>query len=170
MPTTRSPSSGRKAGRDLMRAYQSLAFAGIVPIHVAEIVERRQMRGERKIGQRHLLTCQPAARRQEIGEIMHVLGQVGLGGAQCGRVGRAGLGFALADLFLEQIAGHFVIELDHDPFEQPPHLGSRRALMRHQAAGRSPRMLLFDVMDHRQHADDRGLPLLLDDGDRTQPD
>ena len=73
IPAPDRPESTGTPGRDLILAYQSLTHRRPVPIHVRDIVQRRQMRGRGEIRQRHHIARQPAPMIQQPCHVIQVI-------------------------------------------------------------------------------------------------
>ena len=92
MPGTRSARTPRKLGRDFMRAYQSLAGGRDRPVQFADKIQRRQMRGGGEIRQRQGAAGEPFPGLGQPADVVEVVAQRGVAGADRRRVGIAAAG------------------------------------------------------------------------------
>ena len=86
---TRSASMRAERAPRLEARVPDLGDGKLLPWHFAQIVDRRQMRGGGKIGERQIFARQPAPAVRQIADIAHMVAQVGADGAQEVDVGRA---------------------------------------------------------------------------------
>src|SRR5262245_25827157 len=88
----------------------------LLPRHLAEIVERREVRRGREIGETHRVARKPAPRLGEMADIGEMIAQILAARPHRLHVGRgAARPEAPVDLFLDEIVGHLIVELAVEP-------------------------------------------------------
>ena len=94
-----------------------------LPRHVAEIVEARQLGRGGDVGDREMVAGQPAPALDEIPDVVEVVRQVGMPGADRLRIRLSLAEIALHHLLAEQVLGDLEVHLDVEPGGQAPHFG-----------------------------------------------
>ena len=122
MPGTRSASSGRKLGRDFMRAYHSRAGGLTVQSTSPWKSSTDRCAAAAKSASESWLPASHVAGFRQPAQVVQVLAQVGVAGAQRGGVGMADAGDALEVFLAVEVAGDLVGELAVEPGEQATHL------------------------------------------------
>src|SRR5215469_15819623 len=82
------------------------------------------MGGGGNVGYREMIASEPAPPLDEIAEVVEMVGQVCVAGANRQRIRLAQAGQPLHHLLAEQILGHFEVHLDVEPRGETPDLGS----------------------------------------------
>ena len=124
-PATRSASMRTEAGPRFHRRVPFLDGRIIIPRHGAQIIQARQLRRRRNVGQAKFLARQPAPPFHQPGNIIHMHAQIGLPGADriAGRIGAAGQ--TLVHLLIQNINGDLALEFLIEPGGQPPGFGAQ---------------------------------------------
>src|SRR5690242_493643 len=94
----------------------------LIPGHVAEVVEGREVRGRGNVGQREMIAREPAAALDQESDVVEVIAEIGLAGADRARIGLAQPQEPLHHLLADQRIRDFAIELAVEPLGEPAHL------------------------------------------------
>src|SRR5262245_61466785 len=103
----------------------------LLPRHLTEIVECREMGRGREIGEAHRIARKPAPRLGEMADIGEMIAQILTARPHGLHVGRgAARPEPPVDFLLDEIAGDLVVELAVEPIDETPLLGLRRLVAR----------------------------------------
>src|SRR5258706_2129840 len=96
----------------------------LLPGHVAEIIDGREVRRSGDVGEAETIAGEIAAALHEIGDVVEMVLDVLAAGADRLAIGLAEAEKALHDLFLDQIDRHLAVELDVEPGDEAARLGA----------------------------------------------
>ena len=127
-------SAGRHAGNQVLQqrlergpgldpGIPILGALKVIPRHIAEIIDARQMGGGGYIGIGDFRPSEPIAPLGEIFDIFQVLLDVDRGTADIAGLGHTKFQETFHDLFGDQQDGDFFVELDIEPVNQPTDFG-----------------------------------------------